>query len=236
MKPTDTFQENDICLCDNPKDRKELLEYAESRHCPIFDNSFLSDFEEFPHVGFDGVELCCYADECRIESGYYFLTPEQFRLKCDNWKAEQPTLKPQDESGLSTEEQIILNDLEEMALNPLLGAIKDKLLKNERKYGFGDAWMYDDWKEELQKEIRSHTEKGDPLDVAIYAMFAHYHGWSLSEQPTLKEQTFSEGDMIDFASFVYHTSRSGKRLVFTFPDLFNEWQQSRKEGEQKSTD
>jgi hypothetical protein len=57
----------------------------------------------------------------------------------------------------------------------------DKLLANERKYQFGNAWKIPDWKEHLQQGLVDHTKKGDPRDVAIYALFAWHHGWPTAE-------------------------------------------------------
>lgn len=52
-----------------------------------------------------------------------------------------------------------------------------KLLANERKYKFGNGWRLPDWEEKLQAGLVAHVAKGDPRDVAIYALFADYHGW-----------------------------------------------------------
>jgi hypothetical protein len=92
-------------------------------------------------------------------------------------------MTPSDEALIMAQlEDVEPHEVPEMvALNKVLReftqAIREKLLKNERKYQFNGAWKKDDWKSELQLEIRNHVVKGDPLDVAIYAMFAHYHGW-----------------------------------------------------------
>ena len=56
-------------------------------------------------------------------------------------------------------------------------ALLEKLMANERKYGFGWAWKENDWEEHLQRDLLKHVAKGDPRDVAIYAFFAHYHNW-----------------------------------------------------------
>ncbi|MBD2700126.1 hypothetical protein IC229_05735 [Spirosoma sp. BT702] len=53
----------------------------------------------------------------------------------------------------------------------------DKLMANERKYGFGEAWKIPDWEEDLQRDMVEHIQKGDPRDTAIYSLFAWYHGW-----------------------------------------------------------
>lgn len=57
-------------------------------------------------------------------------------------------------------------------------ALKDKLTKAQRKYGFTNNWVNSDWKEQCQAELLSHLDKGDPRDVAAYAAFCWFHGWS----------------------------------------------------------
>lgn len=52
-----------------------------------------------------------------------------------------------------------------------------KLMQNEQKHKFGFSWKKSDWKEQLQRDLPEHVEKGDPRDVAIYAMFAWFHNW-----------------------------------------------------------
>jgi hypothetical protein len=51
-----------------------------------------------------------------------------------------------------------------------------KLRKAETKYGHSNAWSEPDWMDECKLELRKHLEKGDPKDVAAYAMFLWYHG------------------------------------------------------------
>ncbi len=67
----------------------------------------------------------------------------------------------------------------------LLRKFSDKLLKkllaNERKYRFGDGWRSPNWRAQLQAGLLSHVAKGDPRDVAIYALFADFHGWPTAE-------------------------------------------------------
>lgn len=64
--------------------------------------------------------------------------------------------------------------------------LKKKLLKAMDKKG-KSGWENPDWKDECQKELIKHVAKGDPLDVAAYAMFCHYHGWST--WPDVVEET-----------------------------------------------
>ena len=59
-------------------------------------------------------------------------------------------------------------------------ALKEKLHAAEAKHGHGDAWMHDDWRDDLVYALCEHIEKGDPRDVAAYCAFAWHHGWSLA--------------------------------------------------------
>ena len=57
----------------------------------------------------------------------------------------------------------------------------DKLLAARVKSGFkndaGEAWEKKDWSKKLTVDLLKHIAKGDPLDVAAYAAFAHHHRW-----------------------------------------------------------
>ena len=58
-------------------------------------------------------------------------------------------------------------------------ALKEKLHAAEAKYGHDDAWMRDDWLDDLKSKLRHHVFKGDPRDVAAYCAFAWHHDWSV---------------------------------------------------------
>jgi hypothetical protein len=53
-----------------------------------------------------------------------------------------------------------------------------KLRAAEEKYGRRDGWLKDDWEKDCRRGLREHLEKGDPVDVAIYAAFMWARGWS----------------------------------------------------------
>lgn len=59
-------------------------------------------------------------------------------------------------------------------------ALAKKLRQAEIKYGYSNGWTYPDWEDKCRKELMDHLAKGDPRDVAIYAMFMWHHGWSTS--------------------------------------------------------
>jgi len=61
-------------------------------------------------------------------------------------------------------------------VNVFAHALKLKLLKAQDKKG-KSGWDNPNWKDECIAELLKHVHKGDPLDVAAYAMFCHYHGW-----------------------------------------------------------
>lgn len=57
-------------------------------------------------------------------------------------------------------------------------ALAKKLLAAQKKYGYTNKWMEPQWGQLCQRELIDHVFKGDPLDVAAYAAFCWYHGWS----------------------------------------------------------
>lgn len=54
-------------------------------------------------------------------------------------------------------------------------ALANKLLAAQRKYGYSNNWLRDDWMDECRAELRRHIEKGDPRDVAAYCAFLWHH-------------------------------------------------------------
>lgn len=58
----------------------------------------------------------------------------------------------------------------------------NKLKAAETKYGYTNNWIRPNWEDECRNELIKHLEKGDPRDVAIYAMFLWYHGWSTNKK------------------------------------------------------
>ncbi|ABR10595.1 BcepNY3gp60 [Burkholderia phage BcepNY3] len=57
-------------------------------------------------------------------------------------------------------------------------ALANKLLSAQRKYGYSDNWMRDDWADECRAELVRHIQKGDPRDVAAYCAFLWHHNES----------------------------------------------------------
>jgi hypothetical protein len=63
-------------------------------------------------------------------------------------------------------------------------ALKEKLLRSQRKYGYTDGWKHSDWvlAGECNDALIAHVEKGDPLDVAAYCAFLWHHGASTRKE------------------------------------------------------
>lgn len=57
-------------------------------------------------------------------------------------------------------------------------ALLEKLRAAEKKYGYDNGWIRDDWQAECQRHLNEHLAKGDPRDVAAYCAFLWHHGWS----------------------------------------------------------
>jgi hypothetical protein len=56
-------------------------------------------------------------------------------------------------------------------------ALAKKLADAEKKYGYSNGWLNDDWELECRKHLLEHISKGDPRDVAAYCAFMWHHGW-----------------------------------------------------------
>lgn len=61
-----------------------------------------------------------------------------------------------------------------------------KLRAAEEKYGYAAHWLTDDWETECRRQLGAHLDKGDPVDVAIYAAFMWARGWPTRRPPTLR--------------------------------------------------
>lgn len=73
-------------------------------------------------------------------------------------------------------------------------ALALKLRKAQDKYGYSDGWAEPDWMHECREALVNHVAKGDPLDVAAYCAFLHFHG-----QPTRLPPAVSSHLSIDDA-------------------------------------
>jgi hypothetical protein len=98
----ETFQPNDICLCKSAEEMKALIEYARERGVPV-SSHILYDFKQYPMLIMLHGELC----QGITDPSEANITPEQFRLKCDNWN-KQPTPKEQtfSEGWISVHERL----------------------------------------------------------------------------------------------------------------------------------
>ena len=63
-------------------------------------------------------------------------------------------------------------------VNAFAISLAHKLLSAERKYGYSDGWLTDDWEAKCKADLLEHVQKGDPLDVAAYAAFCWARNWS----------------------------------------------------------
>lgn len=85
-------------------------------------------------------------------------------------------------------------------------ALGDKLARAEIKYGYSNGWATDDWEEQCRRDLRSHVDKGDPLDVAAYAAFCWARGWSTAEPlPVVTPARMADGDFRAMAAAIAGT-------------------------------
>lgn len=54
-------------------------------------------------------------------------------------------------------------------------ALAEKLAAAEKKYGYSDGWLRNDWMNECRAKLLEHVAKGDPRDVAAYCAFLWHH-------------------------------------------------------------
>jgi hypothetical protein len=106
------------------------------------------------------------------------------------------------------EEITILNE----TVDKFAAALKAKLVKSEEKYGWEGGWKDDLWYEDLIEQLHLHIEKGDPMDVAAYCMFAWYHKWVL-QHPT----NALESQLAAARSEIEHAKRIGKPITYLYP-------------------
>ena len=66
----------------------------------------------------------------------------------------------------------------EQLLKVCFEEIRQKMIKSQKKYGWSNEWLTQDWEDECRKQMIEHFKKGDPRDVAIYSIFMIYRGWS----------------------------------------------------------
>ena len=71
----------------------------------------------------------------------------------------------------------VLHPATDELIDKFAQALKDKALAAQKKHGYADGWLTDDWYVELGRQFHIHVNKGDPRDVAIYAAFAWGRGW-----------------------------------------------------------
>lgn len=93
---------------------------------------------------------------------------------------------------LASRKRLTSDETPEAALARRFGAaIAAKLVVSEEKYGWNRGWMHRDWYDDLRLEIRRHVDKGDPVDVGVYAAFAWHHGWTLNTEIRRAAETVS---------------------------------------------
>jgi len=78
----------------------------------------------------------------------------------------------------SADSAAVLHPDSEKLLKVCFEELRLKMIKNQGKYGWSNEWLTCDWEDECREEMIKHLKKGDPRDVAIYALFMMFRGWS----------------------------------------------------------
>lgn len=81
-------------------------------------------------------------------------------------------------------------------LRRFMAALLNKAQAAGEKYGYRDNWLHDDWEEDLRRDIRAHVEKGDPVDVALYAAFAWAREYSLAAPGGTPRSPAIDGELL----------------------------------------
>lgn len=68
-------------------------------------------------------------------------------------------------------------------LSRFASVLGTKLRQAELKHGYSTNWCDDSWRGDCEDALRQKYREGDILDLAIYCMFMHHHGWALPELP-----------------------------------------------------
>lgn len=133
----------------------------------------------------------CEAAEARIaeleeqknKSGEHFYKAVQYgaKLEAELAKLKGDVLVMPDDLHPDTKALVLV----------FASAMAVKLHKAEKKYGYNNSWKSDNWQRECQSDLLVHVNKGDPLDVANYCAFMHYHGWETTRRSRLAKKSAS---------------------------------------------
>ena len=129
-------------------------------------------------------------DQFIYEAGFWSKEDLKY-LKMNNithWMPLPPALNDDEQSikEIKGAEEILHPDSEQL-LKVCFEELRLKLIKNQKKYGWSNEWLIQNWEEECCEQLVEHLKKGDPKDVAIYAMFMIYRGWSTKFKQLEKE-------------------------------------------------
>lgn len=68
-------------------------------------------------------------------------------------------------------------------LSRFASVLGTKLRQAELKHDYSTNWCDDTWRGDCEDALRQKYREGDILDLAIYCMFMHHHGWTLHVLP-----------------------------------------------------
>ncbi|MDN7893822.1 hypothetical protein QZM93_35045, partial [Burkholderia cepacia] len=139
---------------------------------------------------------------------------------CNRWPWQRGTSQPAAEPTIPAE---LHHDTAKL-VRRFAHALGNKLLSAQRKYGYSDNWMRDDWADECRAELMRHIQKGDPRDVAAYCAFLWHHNESTAatagQEAAVYQILTEEGAWLDVPHKIYERKKSDPaltRVVYTAP-------------------
>lgn len=101
-------------------------------------------------------------------------------------------------------------------------SLAEKLLSAQRKYGYADGWVRNDWMDECRAKLLEHVAKGDPRDVAAYCAFLWHHGESTTPPAAANQFLSARGDLLTQALDAMAALHQAMELVEEGDDVYIE--------------
>lgn len=127
-----------------------------------------------------------------------------------------------DSAGSKSIEDELHPDSEQL-LKVCFEELRLKMIKSQKKYGWSNEWLTQDWEDECREQMIEHLQKGDPRDVAVYAMFMIYRGWTTNKKSLVNERKDNVGSWVSVEDRLPDVKKDGNKVL-----LFREMNESQK--------